>query len=95
MNTMEIRSNGQHLYFLLDDHLVYRYTIQSFELLTRQELRKKGDTAVYELESKTHFYFFNHLHYEPKQGLGIFLGEESMEQMVHAINKKIKELTNS
>lgn len=87
---MDIRTNGSYVYFLIDDNLVFSYKIESLTYISLHELRNSQHSAIYDLESYQKFQDFEHENREPIQGRGIFLGEESLKEIITQINKVIK-----
>lgn len=52
---MKSRTNGSYVYFLIDDHLIYRYKIESHTYITLHDLKTTNHSALYEIKNKQAF----------------------------------------
>lgn len=87
---MKSRTNGSYVYFLIDDHLIYSYKIESHTYITLHDLKTTNHSALYEIKNKQAFQDFEHESSEAVVGTGLFLDEESLKELVTPINKVIK-----
>jgi Protein of unknown function/Domain of unknown function (DUF1835) len=87
---MESRINGSYLYFLIDDNLIYCYKIESYTYITLEDIKKTKHSALYKIINRQEFQNFEHENSEAVQGLGLFLDEESLKDIVTCVNKAIK-----
>ncbi|PAD81516.1 hypothetical protein CHH57_19495 [Niallia circulans] len=87
---MENRIKGSYLYFLIDDNLIYSYKLESHTYITLDDLKKTKHSALYNIKNRQEFQSFEHENSEAVQGLGLFLDEESLNEIVTCINKAIE-----
>jgi hypothetical protein len=84
---MESRTNGSYVYFLIDDNLIYTYKMDTDTYITLHDIKNTKNSALYEIKSRQEFQCFEHKSREAVEGVGFFLDEESVKEMVTHINK--------
>lgn len=87
---MESRTNGSYVYFLIDDNLIYIYKMDTDTYITLHDIKNTKHSALYEIKSRQEFQSFEHKSRKEVEGMGLFLDEESLKEMVTHINKAIK-----
>ncbi|HEO8418740.1 hypothetical protein [Niallia sp. FSL W8-0635] len=84
---MESRTNGSYVYFLIDDNLIYIYKMDTDTYITLHDIKNTKHSALYEIKGRQEFQSFEHKSRAAVEGMGLFLDEESLKEMVTHINK--------
>ncbi|MDQ0429833.1 hypothetical protein QOZ98_002661 [Planomicrobium stackebrandtii] len=87
---IETRVNYPFIYFLIEEHLVIVYRIETGKYVTGSDLIESSNPETYNVESAEDFKSFIHTERKPVEGRSIFINHRDLNKLADEINKQIR-----